>query len=249
MDDDSRMTDPTQRVWWRIDLLVALAGAAAIGLWDASGLDLVLMRHLADGSGFAMREHWFFSGVAHRGGYWISVALFLIVLLSCVGPWHSRHLDRSRRIAWFSAMAACLLLIPALKHVSLTSCPWELAEFGGRASYVSHWAFGLADGGSGHCFPGGHASGAFAFLGGWFAWRDRRPRVAAAWLLGVVLLGMLFGLTQTVRGAHYFSHTLYTAWICWCLSALLFGLIGRANSPAAPTTATDTPRPTPQGKT
>ena len=49
-------------------------------------------------------------------------------------------------------------VIPLLKARSLTSCPWDLIEFGGKAQYVSHWLRGVTDGGPGRCFPSGHAS-------------------------------------------------------------------------------------------
>ena len=37
-----------------------------------------------------------------------------------------------------------------------------------------------------------------------------------------LLAGLLLGLTQTVRGAHYPSHTLWTAWICWTTGWLTY---------------------------
>lgn len=224
---------------WRHDLAVALVGLVLILAWDLSGLDQALIRRFGSDAGFALRDHWLFSGVLHRGGYWISVALFTTVLLSSIGPWRSRSLEARTRACWLGSVGLALLLVPAFKQASLTSCPWSLAEFGGSAQYVSHWSFGIADGGPGHCFPSGHASGAFAFIGGWFAWRPRRPRTARAWLLGTLLLGTIFGLAQMARGAHYLSHALYTAWICWSVSALVFHAGGRI--PAAPAKAPPAP--------
>ena len=40
-------------------------------------------------------------------------------------------------------LALCVLAVPALKQISTTSCPWDLAEFGGVARYASHWALGV----------------------------------------------------------------------------------------------------------
>jgi membrane-associated PAP2 superfamily phosphatase len=34
------------------------------------------------------------------------------------------------------------------------------------------------------------------------------------------VLGGILGLTQTVRGAHYPSHTLWTGLICWAVAVL-----------------------------
>lgn len=36
-------------------------------------------------------------------------------------------------------------------------------------------------------------------------------------LLATLLAGALFGLAQTLRGAHYPSHTLWSAWLCAAL--------------------------------
>jgi membrane-associated PAP2 superfamily phosphatase len=123
--------------------------------------------------------------------------------------------------------------VPAIKRVSLTSCPWDLAEFGGAAQYVSHWRWGVGDGGAGHCFPSGHAAGAFAFLSGYFVLRPHEARWARRWLIGVLVVGALFGTAQLVRGAHYPSHTLWTAWLCWaiCLFGHRFWQVSGADLP------------------
>ena len=78
----------------------------------------------------------------------------------------------------------------------------------------------LSDGGSGHCFPAGHASAGFGFLGGWFALHRHLPRLAGFWFLGALILGLTFGIAQQLRGAHFMSHTLWTAWICWMVAWL-----------------------------
>jgi membrane-associated PAP2 superfamily phosphatase len=128
--------------------------------------------------------------------------------------------SRGQRAGWWAVMAACALAIPAIKRVSLTSCPWDLAEFGGTASTVSHWLAGVADGGPGHCFPSGHAVSAFALIGAVFLWRDHSPRLARGLFVLIVMLGTLHGLVQTARGAHFVSHTLWTAWLCAALAVL-----------------------------
>lgn len=46
----------------------------------------------------------------------------------------------------------CQALVPTLKQFSLTLCPWDLLEFGGRAQSVAHGQPGVADGGPGRCF-------------------------------------------------------------------------------------------------
>ncbi|MDN3919090.1 phosphatase PAP2 family protein [Roseateles violae] len=209
---------PSRHFLWS-DLLVALLGLAMLLAWDGSGLDLALVRHWGDAQGFAWREHWLTAKVLHEGGRAAAWLLALVLIVNCFKPLWPRQ-TRTERLGWLAMTVFCVVLIPLLKHQSQTSCPWDLAEFGGVAHYVSHWHIGVADGGPGRCFPSGHASSAFAFLSGFFALRRAYPRSARAWLLGVLLVGTLFGWTQMARGAHYASHTMWTAWICWCCCAV-----------------------------
>lgn len=89
-------------------------------------------------------------------------------------------------------------------------------DFGGVARYASHWTGWIyPDGGSGQCFPAGHATTGFAFVGGFFALRHARPRLARVWLWSALTFGMVLGIGQQLRGAHFMSHTLWTGWLCW----------------------------------
>lgn len=199
-------------------LLAVAAGLVVLLAWDASGLDLRVMRLVGGSEGFALREHWFTTQVIHQGGRALSWAVVGFILLANLWPRVLPALTRRERSAWLGITLLCLAVVSVVKRVSLTSCPWDLTEFGGSASYVSHWAFGLQDGGGGHCFPSGHASAAFAFLsGGWLLARAY-PRLARVWLCSVIGLGVVYGLGQMLRGAHYPSHTMWTAWICWAVT-------------------------------
>ena len=44
--------------------------------------------------------------------------------------------------------------------------------------------------------------------------------LAALLLILILCTGIAFGLAQVLRGAHYVSHVVWTAWICWTVSAL-----------------------------
>ena len=191
---------------------VCVAGLLLVIGWDAGGLDLAIARWFGNAHGFPWRDHWLFSTVLHTGGRAAGYVLagWLVVRLL------RRDEPHRARIAWLLATAVGgMLLISVLKHQSLSSCPWDLREFGGAATHVSHWLWGVADGGPGRCFPAGHASAALGWLAGWFAWRDVDPRRARAWLTGALIAGFVLGLAQQVRGAHFASHTLWTAWVCW----------------------------------
>jgi membrane-associated PAP2 superfamily phosphatase len=207
------------RTYWRSDLLVTGIAFCLLLAWDASGLDLALTRHFAGLDGFPWRDRWLTSSLLHEGGRvfaWAALALLIVNIWRPLmdGP------SKAERVRWVLVTLVCLIVVPSIKRLSATSCPWDLAEFGGAAHYVSHWRFGLADGGPGHCFPSGHATSAFAFLVGAFALRPHRPWLARVWLVCVLAIGALFGWAQMARGAHYASHTFWTAWLCWTIAVI-----------------------------
>lgn len=217
---------------WRDALIVGL-GLLFLLVWDLSGLDLTLIHAVGTSSGFAWRDAWWTSRVLHDGGRLLGWAVLAALVVNIWRPWWQGPTPRER-VAWVLITLACLLLVPALKRVSATSCPWDLQVFGGVAAYVPHWQFGMHDGGPGHCFPSGHAVAAFAFVSGWFALRHHAPRSARWWLAAVLGLGVVFGWAQMVRGAHYASHTMWSAWICWTACALLNALFSRTQPAPVP---------------
>ncbi len=200
---------------------LALAAAALLLLlWDASGLDLSWMRLLGSSQGFALRDAMLTRTVLHEGGRLIAFACMAWLVVSIWRPSGLLSgLTRSERLWTVATCVLCLVAISLLKRASATSCPWSLAEFGGLAHYVPHWRWGQPDGGGGGCFPSGHASSAFGYLPiGWALWARNR-KLAGRWLLGLAIFGLAIGTGQTLRGAHYPSHTLWTAWFCAAITA------------------------------
>lgn len=227
------------------DGLLTLLALAALLAWDATGGDLAVARWVGGAAGFAWRDSWWASRLLHDGGRWAAWALLFVLMAAALRAPASTHAgpagagrstpSRGQRWRWIGVMLVCVLAVPALKRYSQTSCPWDLDEFGGSASYVSHWALGVLDGGPGHCFPSGHAVAAFAFFGLYFMWRGHDPRRARAWLALVLAAGFAFGTAQLLRGAHYPSHTLWSAWLCWtiCATAARLPYARRVLAPAA----------------
>ncbi len=206
---------PPSRLQMRT-LFWTLACLGLIAAWDATAFDTALARIFGNAGGFPLRDDWFFVSVMHedaRRAGWVLMVLLAATVWWPVG-WLRRLATADRMQMAISALAA-LAVIAVFKRVSATSCPWDLAEFGGVARYVSHWSQGVFDGGGGHCFPAGHAAAGFAFLGGHFPLRRRLPRAARWWLAASLVAGFTLGLAQQVRGAHFMSHTLWTAWLCW----------------------------------
>ena len=232
-------------------VIVRITAAALLVLlaWDYSGLDLTLAGWFGGESGFARQHDWFWEGLLHQRvaqWQWLPELLLLAMAVLPVGMMRTLPLDRRLQLALGPLLA--LALISGLKSFSRTSCPWDLQQFGGVALYASHWLWGPADGGGGHCFPAGHASAAFAYVNGFFVFRHGLPKVARCWLVVALLAGLMLGLAQQVRGAHFMSHTLWTAWLCWVTAALVDAAVTRRHrrrhAPApAPASGVAAPRP------
>jgi membrane-associated PAP2 superfamily phosphatase len=192
---------------------------ALLALWEFSGLDLPLVRLFATAEGFALRDAFVTDELLHVGGRRIAAAVLSLQFIDAVWP---RLAGPSRlvRARWLAVTIACIVLVPAMKRLTATSCPWDLLEFGGAVPYVPHWLLGVVDGGPGHCFPSGHAVSAFSFFSLYFLWRDHRPNLAYIALAAVLAMGVVFGAAQMLRGAHFASHTLWTGWLCWVLCAI-----------------------------
>lgn len=72
------------------------------------------------------------------------------------------------------------------------------------------------------CFPAGHASAGYAWLALYFFAREVQPKLRY-WALGAgVCLGLVFGIAQQIRGAHFVSDDLWTAAVCWLVGVGLF---------------------------
>ncbi|MCB1978743.1 MAG: phosphatase PAP2 family protein [Burkholderiaceae bacterium] len=211
---------------WTLIALCLLLG------WDASGLDRTLAHRFGGSSGFPLRDHWFFVHVMHEDARRLAWLFAVALVLSVWWPFGVlRSSSKAERLQLAVTTLLALALVSTLKYASTTSCPWDLAEFGGVARYASHWALGSVDGGSGKCFPAGHASAGFAFVGGYFALRRNRRRAARIWLIGSLAAGIALGFSQQMRGAHFQSHTLWTGWLCW-VTALLIDFASRRFAPA-----------------
>jgi membrane-associated PAP2 superfamily phosphatase len=215
----------------RVDTLVLILGAVLLLCWDNLGWDRDVSRWFGDAGGFVWRDAWVTSSLLHQGGRVLAWCVVAVLILHCWRPLPLISVAQSQRTRLFmlAAVLLCITFVPALKHFSSTSCPWDLQEFGGAATYVSHWdalLHGIRDTGPGRCFPSGHAVAAFGFIPVYFAMRRESPQRARYALWGIVLMGLVFGAAQLVRGAHYVSHTLWSAWLCWllavCLDRVLF---------------------------
>ncbi len=209
-------------------LAVLLACMIVFTGWDALNLDNAVSHYWGNAQGFALRDHPFWGVRIYKIERLIGWS-FMALLVWMVFKPPARFaifalMPKYQRVFMLAGVIAALLVIQFLKRKSLTSCPWDYQIFGGIAQDISHWRFGVRDGGVGHCFPAGHPSAGFAFLAVPAFVMLSSPRQALILLFAVLLTGGALGLTQVARGAHFVSHVLWSAWWCGAAACCAVGL-------------------------
>jgi lipid A 4'-phosphatase len=147
----------------------------------------------------------------YRAAPWVTATLVILGLAGLAASF------TGARAGWRRAAVLVLLGVatgPGLLANALFKDHWqrprprEVIEFGGPLRYVPAPLIGSEGGAS---FPCGHCSVGFMFAAGWWIWQRRRPRWAAASLVGGLALGLLLGVGRMAAGAHFFSDILWSA--------------------------------------
>lgn len=229
----------------RRQALIALALAASLLLvFETTSLDTALSALFYDPASraFPARYDWFLEVVMHR---WAKNLLWAFGLL-CLAAWllsfTLEPLRPLRRRLLFLTLALGLgpAAVAGLKVATDKHCPWDLEMYGGSLPHVGLLEPRPAELPPGRCFPGGHASGGFALMCFWFVWRRERPRAAAAALGAGFAVGLALGFGRIMQGAHFLSHNLWAAWVCWVVALALYALILEPDSPPSRQTGAPT---------
>jgi membrane-associated PAP2 superfamily phosphatase len=209
---------------WTVTFLAAhwapvLVLAAVAGLLMATHGDQWLADRLYawQGHSWALRSSFVAEKVVHLAGRDLSTAAWLGVLAA----WMVARV-RPGLSSWRRPLAGLLVstllataVVAWIKSWSNMDCPWDLARYGGAREYIGLLSLRPAGMPRATCFPAGHASAGYAWVALYFFLLATRPRWRWLGLAAGVSLGVLFGATQQLRGAHFLSHDLWTAVICW----------------------------------
>lgn len=221
---------------WRI-LLPPLALMAGLWWFPPDAIDLWLADAMAiPGIGFPYKHQPFLEVVLHDMAKQALVAVGIghCLLWLGAGRWGLPR-DRKPLLYVFLAMLLATGIVKPLKTLTEVQCPWSLQRYGGTELYSGVFDPRPAPvAKAGECWPAGHAATGFSLVALFFGWRERRPRLARAGLWASIGLGTLLGLGRMLQGAHFLSHTLWSALIEWALCGALYCLFWRP-LPAAPT--------------
>jgi membrane-associated PAP2 superfamily phosphatase len=212
-------------------LVPALAAMAAALLAPALGLDFRLADALYAwrSRGWPMDDGMLATSILHEGSrafvgaVWVSLSAWL--------AWAWRQPEwRGQRRAMACLLASVLvstLLVSWLKSRTNMDCPWDLSRYGGMRDYVGLFETRPPRMPDGRCFPAGHASGGYAWMALYFYLLAVRPAWRLRGLTMGIALGLVLGIAQQLRGAHFLSHDLWTAGLCWAVAVGVHALAGQ----------------------
>jgi membrane-associated PAP2 superfamily phosphatase len=184
---------------------------------------------------------WFVNQFIHEGGTWFIRLLVVIALAVAVWGTFSERLRSWRKPALYFAVSVIVSVgaVGALKTFTNKDCPRDLARFGGEHAYVGLFERRPPELRDARCFPAAHASAGYSLLALYFMLRERRRRWGRIGLAIGIFTGLLFGISQQSRGAHFVSHDVWSAFIVWTIALSTYVVVFRARLWRAPVNSRD----------
>jgi membrane-associated PAP2 superfamily phosphatase len=216
--------DPSARFAWQLLLPLAgfiVANFVLLGLggdrWIAGHL------YLWEGGGWALKDGFITRTLVHEGGKRLSALAWLCVVAAAAVAWRRPAWRAWRGPLLYLALAVLLStsIVAWMKSWTHVDCPWDLVGFGGTRSYHDLLAALPPHAPPGRCFPAGHASAGYAWLALFFFFERTHPAWRWRGLAVGLGAGLVFGISQQLRGAHFVSHDAWTLTICWLVALLL----------------------------
>lgn len=118
------------------------------------------------------------------------------------------------------------VIVAGAKSFTNVYCPYQLDIYNGFYPFVrvlEHYPADFIQPKPGRCFPAGHATAGFAFMGLFCAFRRQSFRIAG--LCAGLILGWTAGIYQMLRGQHFLSHTLFSMIASFMIVLLLCRLV------------------------
>lgn len=172
------------------------------------------------GDAWSLKNSIVLETLLHRGGRLLSQLAWAGVLAATLWHWRTPSAQRWTRPAarLLVAVLASTAVVAWLKATTHMDCPWDLAGFGGDRPFVALFEHRPAGLGAPGCFPAAHAAGGYAWVALYFFFLAVAPRWRHVGLAAGLLAGLVFGLAQQLRGAHFLSHDIASLAVCWAVA-------------------------------
>lgn len=175
---------------------------------------------------FTLKNDPFLTVWMHVRLKWSMVAVAIASLILALLSYRLSSLKAYRlSLLWvFAGMVVSTTAVSIFKHYSLHGCPWDITLYGGSLPLLDLFTSPPAGIEAGRCFPAGHPSGGFALMAFYFAFMHSKPHFSVFMLWIGLFMGLLMGLVQMMRGAHFLSHVLWSGWLVWMVLLALYWL-------------------------
>lgn len=211
-----------------LPLLVFLLVAS---LFEYFQFDLDIAQYIFDWQGgltyWPLKTQWFTSTIMHTGGRDLVILLGVLLFTALGLSFKIQYLNQYSRNLFCLAMSvvSSILIVKFAKDFTHVNCPCDLTRFGGHVAYTAIFSPLPAGTELGRCFPGGHSSGGYAWVALYYFALQVNPKYRWAGLAFGVTLGLSFSITQQLRGAHFFSHGIWSLAISWFVASGYYYLL------------------------
>ncbi|KAA3647636.1 MAG: phosphatase PAP2 family protein [Proteobacteria bacterium] len=135
------------------------------------------------------------------------------------------------------AIALSVIIVAVLKQFFEVDCPWDLLRYGGSKPYFSLFNYDPKHMPSAHCFPASHAGVGFSWMALFFYCKVTAKPLSSKIrpfmvLVLVILVGVVFGVAQQFRGAHFISHDVASFIVCLITTICVYSLAYRQKKSA-----------------
>lgn len=169
------------------------------------------------------RHAWLTSELLHQDARYFFMTVFSGLLITGVYYQYKYPHHPNKRIIHYLLITLVISLVSVslLKKITHLPCPWDVAVFGGQwAEIPAWWQMFSHQYPKGYCFPAGHASSGWAYLGLYFIAPYYASKLRWCFYLLVPLMSLILGLAQQMRGAHFLSHDLASCALCYAVAAI-----------------------------
>jgi membrane-associated PAP2 superfamily phosphatase len=219
------MTDPS--FYWRHMRLPLILFTLLAPLLAMSSADLVVAHALffdEISSRWIGADSWWANEVIHHDGALLvrGLAAGSLVLWATTFLRPQWHTLRRPAIYFFLSLGLSIGVVGLLKALTNVDCPRDLSEFGGAFPFIHLFEHRPDVLRHARCFPAAHASSGYALVALYFALCERSRWASRLGLAAGLCMGLIFGIAQQARGAHFVSHDVWSAWLVWTISLSLY---------------------------
>ncbi len=217
------------RFWLTHGLLPLLVFLIAAYLFEITDWDIILSNQFFD----VEKQSWIYKDtfwardILHTAGRYLIAVIGIGSFTFWIASFQVDFLRAEKSIFLYIALTIGIStgLVGILKILTHHHCPYEFDLFGGPVPYVKLFDLELAIPKAGRCFPSAHASAGFSLFGFYFVMYKRNPRQRGLVFFVVMIVGTMFSLSQIARGAHFVSHNIWSAAICWFVALFAYKIM------------------------